>query len=79
MDALQSARHGIDYEDMLHAVQNALLIEEIGEDPIRWLCLGPDRADNMLELVVLDRARGPAFIHAMRMRPKYRRLLEGGH
>ena len=62
---------------MRHALENALLIEEIGEDPVRWLILGPDRAGNLLELVVLDRPQGPAFIHAMTMRARYRRLLEG--
>ncbi len=78
-DALGSAsRHGVEHEDMQHALENALLVEEVGDDPVRWLILGPDRAGNILELVVLDRPQGPAFIHAMRMRAKYRRLLEGG-
>jgi hypothetical protein len=40
--------------------------------------LGPDRAANLLELVVLDRPQGPAVIHAMPMRPLYRRLLPEG-
>jgi hypothetical protein len=48
-----------------------------GEDPLRFLVLGPDRAWNLLELVILDRPHGPAVIHAMKMRPKYRRLLPG--
>jgi hypothetical protein len=79
MEALGSAsRHGVEPEDMQHAVVNALLVEEIGEDPTRWLVLGPDHAGNLLELVVLDRPQGPAVIHAMTMRTKYRRLLEGG-
>jgi hypothetical protein len=37
--------------------------------------LGPDGAGNLLELVVLDRAQGPAVIHAMAMSARYRRLL----
>jgi hypothetical protein len=59
-------------------LRNALLVEEIGEDPLRYLVLGPGQAGNFLELIVLDRPQGPAVIHAMRMRAKYRRLLEEG-
>lgn len=54
-----------------------MAIDEIGEDPLRYLILGPDRAANLLELVVLDRSTGPVVIHAMPMRSQYRRLLEG--
>jgi hypothetical protein len=48
----------------------------IGEDPDRWLVIGPDRAGNLLELVVLVDQRGEMVIHAMTLRPKYRKLLE---
>lgn len=44
---------------------------------MRYLVLGSDRAGNLLELVVLDRPQGPAVIHAMAMRAKYRHLLPG--
>jgi hypothetical protein len=54
-----------------------VVIEEVAEDPVRYLVLGPDRAGNLLELVILDRPQGPAVIHAMKMRPKYGRLLPG--
>jgi hypothetical protein len=50
-------------------------VEEIDEDPTRYLVLGPDRAGNLLELVVLDRPHGPAVMHAMPMRAIYRALL----
>jgi len=43
--------------------------------PDRELRLGPDRAGNLLEIVVLLLDDGPLVIHAMRMRPKYRDLL----
>ncbi len=56
----------------------ALAVEEIGDDPLRYLVLGPDRAGNLLELVILDRPQGPAVIHAMPMRKQYRRLLPRG-
>jgi hypothetical protein len=68
-------RHGVTEEDMQHDLRSALVVEEIGEDPIRYLVLGPDRAGNLLELVVLDRPQGPAVIHAMSMRATYRSLL----
>ena len=62
---------------MQHALRQALAVEELDDDPRRYLILGPDRAGNLLELVVLDRERGPAVIHAMVMRRQYRRLLPG--
>lgn len=78
MEIHRSARrHGIADDDMLHAVDHALAVEDIGEDPDRWLVIGPARAANLLELVVLLTADGEQLIiHAMPMRPQYRRLLE---
>ena len=79
MEVLRSAlRHGVPGEDILHAVNHAITVEEVGDDPVRWLVLGPDRAGNLLELVVMDRPAGPAVIHAMPMRTQYRRLLPKG-
>lgn len=78
MDALRSAfRHGIDLEDTLHAVRNAMVVEEIATDPTRYLVLGPDRAGTLLEVVFMDRPQGPAVIHSMPMQAKYRDLLKG--
>lgn len=72
MEVLRSGfRHGVEDQDIQHALRNAMLVEDIADDPARYLVLGPDRAGNMLELVVLDRPRGPAVIHAMPMRAKY--------
>lgn len=73
----RSARkHGVADEDILHAIDHALATENIGEEPDRWLLLGPNRAANMLEVVVLVTAEGNQLaIHAMRMRPAYQRLL----
>lgn len=69
-------RHGVDDLDIRHAVTHSLAIEDVGEGPDRWLVIGPDRAGNLLELVVLVDRRGEIVIHAMAMRPKYRKLLE---
>jgi len=73
-----SARnHGVANEDIRHATDHALAIEDAGEDPDRWLVIGPDRAGNHLEVVVLVTTEGTQLaIHAMRMRAKYRRLIE---
>lgn len=79
VDVLPSARrHGIDDADIDHAVGHATVVEEVADDPIRYLVIGPDRSGNLLELIVMDRPQGPAVIHAMAMRVKYRRLLPPG-
>jgi hypothetical protein len=69
-------KHGVADEDILHAVDHALAIQDAGEDPDRWLVLGPDRAGNLLEVVILTTVEGlQLVIHSMPMRTKYRRLL----
>lgn len=53
------------------------MVDDLGEDPDRWLVLGPDRAANLLEVVVLVTAEGDeVIIHAMPMRAVFRKLLE---
>ena len=71
-------RHGIPGEDTRPAIDNAVAVEEAGDDPVRWLVPGPDRAGNLPGPVVVDRPAGPAVIHAMPMRAAYRRLLPKG-
>ena len=79
MEILHSAfRHDIQAEDMEHVPNNALVIEEVADDPIRYLVLRPDRSGNLLELVVMDRQQGPAVILAMPMTEQYRGLLPKG-
>jgi len=68
-------RHGIEDADVVHAVDHALAVEDAGEDPDRYLVLGADRAGNLLEVVVLVTDEVQIAIHAMPMRPKFRRLL----
>ncbi len=70
-----ASRHDVEAADIDHAINHAVVLEEIDDDPLRWLVLGPDRSARLLELVVLDRPRGPAVIHAMPMRTKYEPLL----
>ncbi len=78
MEVHESAHnHGVADQDSLHAVDHALATEDAGEDPDRWLVLGPDRAGNLLEVVVMTtREGGQLIIHAMPMRPKFQRLLD---
>jgi hypothetical protein len=73
----ESARkHGVVDEDIDHAIDHALAIEDAGEDPDRWLVVGPDRAGNLLEVVVLTTVEDTQLaIHAMPLRAKFRRLL----
>lgn len=70
-------RHGIAADDILHAIEHSLVVDDLGEDPDRWLVIGPDRAANLLEVVVLVTAEGDeVIIHAMPMRAVFRKLLE---
>lgn len=70
-------KHGVVNEDIHHAINHALAIEDAGEDPDRWLVIGPDRAGNLLEVIVLTTVEDNRLaIHAMPMRARFRRLLE---
>ena len=70
-------RHGVADDDMLHAVHHSIAIEDLGDDPDRWLVVSPDRSANLLEVIVLVTAEGTEMIiHAMSLRAVYRRLLE---
>jgi hypothetical protein len=70
-------KHGVVDEDIHHAIDHALAIEDAGEDPDCWLLIGPDRAGNLLEVVVLMTVEGTQLaIHGMPMRAKFRRLVE---
>lgn len=69
-------KHGIADEDIEHAVENAMSIDERDDD--NRLYLGPARNAELLEVVTIVRDDGSELaIHAMQMRPKYLRLLPG--
>jgi hypothetical protein len=78
VDIHPSARkHGIADEDIEHASANALAIEDQDDDT--RLYLGPARNAELLEVVTIVRDDGSELaIHAMKMRPKYQRLLPEG-
>lgn len=77
MEIHSSARkHGVDEEDIEHAIDNAMAIDDQDDDT--RLYLGPARNAELLEVAMLVREDGSELvIHAMTMRPKYRRLLPG--
>lgn len=77
MEILPSARkHGVADEDIEHAIENAISIDDQSDDT--RLYLGPARNADLLEVVAIIRDDGSELvIHAMKMRPKYRRLLPG--
>ena len=70
-------RHGIADADILHAIEQSMLVDDLGEDPDRWLVIGPDRAANLLEVIMLITGEGDELIiHAMPLRAVYRKLLD---
>jgi hypothetical protein len=79
VEVLASAlKHGVLVEDIEHAVNNAMVIDDLDDD-LR-LYLGPDRSAALVEVITLvrDDDQPELVIHAMSMREKYRRLLPGG-
>jgi hypothetical protein len=69
-------RHGVADEDIRHAVTNAMVIEDQDDDT--RLYLGAGTAGALLEVLTVIRENGTELaIHAMPIRPKYRRLLPG--
>lgn len=71
-------RHGVADADIEHAYWHALAWVELGDDPPRYLTAGPDRAGNLVELVILDVMVGELVIHAMALRRSTQRELFGG-
>ncbi len=69
-------RHGVADDDIQHAVNNAMAIDDQDDDT--RLYLGPSASGALLEVVTIVRDDGTELvIHAMPMRTKYRRLLPG--
>lgn len=77
MEIHPSARkHDVADEDIQHAVEHAMTIEDQDDDT--RLFLGPARSAALLEVVTIVRNdRTELAIHAMPMRAKYQRLLPG--
>ena len=71
-------RHGVSEEDIAHAFEHAVTWVELSEDPLRYLVVGPDRAGNLLELVVIGVQDTHLVIHAMALRKSTERELRKG-
>ena len=70
--------HVVEIDDILHGIRFAVVVEEVADDPTRYLVLGPGTSGDFLEIVILDDSSGPIVIHAMKMRTQYERLLTEG-
>ena len=79
VEILPSARkHGVATDDMLHAFENCMVWLELDDDPLRYLVAGPDRAGNLLELVIVIADDEELVIHAMPLRRGTAEELFGG-
>ena len=72
-------RHGVDDEDIRHALDHPIVVVDLESEAgaPRLLVIGPGRAGNFLEVIVLELADEYLAIHAMALRKRYRSLLPG--
>jgi hypothetical protein len=79
VDIHRSARrHGIGDQDIRHAADHPLVVVDLDAeaDPPKLLVVGPDRAGNMIEVIILTLADDRLLaVHAMALREKYYALL----
>lgn len=73
-------RHGVPDSEIRHAWLHALgfFLLAIEQDSIKSLCIGPDTAGNLLEVLYLEFEDGHVIIHAMPLRPNFLIYLTGG-
>jgi hypothetical protein len=75
----QSARrHGVAEADVRHAVDRSVVAVDVDpdSDPPKVLVIGPDRAGNLLEVIILEFADDRFLaIHAMPLRRSFHDLL----
>jgi hypothetical protein len=64
-------KHGLGEDDILHAFNHPLFVEELDEGLLMFV--GPDRAGKLLEIGVVTASDGAVIVHAMEARPKYLR------
>lgn len=69
--ANSARKHGIHDDDMLHAFNHPMFVEDLDEGFVMFV--GADVAGNLLEIRVVDSTDGPIIVHAMTARPKYLR------
>ena len=71
-------RHRVTVDDIEHALANGLVYVEMepDADPPKFLCIGPNRAGTLLEVMWIELADERMLaIHAMRLRPIFYDLL----
>lgn len=82
MEVHHSARrHGVADNDIEHAASSPLVVVDLDPDgdPPKVLVVGPDRAGNLLEVIVLELDDDRLMaIHAMPLRPAFYGLLPRG-
>ena len=72
-------RHGLTGDEIRHAWANAIAFFDIDREhePVKSLCIGPDTAGNLLEVLYLQLPDGDLVIHAMPLRAAFQVLLSG--
>jgi hypothetical protein len=71
-------RHGLDDDEIRHAIAHALVVVDLepDADPPKVLAIGPDLAANLLEVIWLELEDDQQLvIHAMLLRPSFYELL----
>lgn len=70
--APSARKHGVEDEDTLHAYRNATDAWHLDDGLV--MLVGPDRSGALLEIGVVRADDGtPVIVHAMKLRPKFRR------
>jgi hypothetical protein len=76
-----AGRHGIAPDDVIHAVEHALVIVDMypDADPPKVSAIGPRSDGQLLEVIILTLADDRQLvIHAMPLRPTFHDLLPEG-
>jgi hypothetical protein len=69
--ATSARKHGIHDDDMLHAFNHPMFVEDLDEGFVMFV--GADVAGNLPKIGEVDSTDGPIIVHAMTARPKYLR------
>lgn len=72
---MSANKHGVADEDILHALE--FPIRHYALDDHEVLVIGPDRHGGLLEVVLVDPEGDARVIHAMPLRRRFVRFLEG--
>jgi hypothetical protein len=76
-----AGRHGIAPDEVIHAVEHALVVVDMDPDadPPKILVIGPRSDGQLLEVIILTLADNRQLVvHAMALRPTFHDLLPEG-